>query len=259
VQQPAAPSGAETLLIWPEAVLPVSVDPRRPERLPGEVRMLLPPGRRDSLLMGAQGRPRDMRHAENGCLLLEPGGQMVWGHSKVRLVPYGEVVPFRGLVRFLQYPWGDYDLTEGRDLQPLLWHGRKLALLVCFDTLFPWETREQVKHGAGLIVVVTNNSWYKLHSGIRQHCDQDILRAVETRRTLARCSTTGWSQIIDPAGRVLAETNVESAGRLSRMVDTRKGLTPYALLGDWLGQLCVLAALLLVVPRLIAGRSESFL
>ena len=47
----------------------------------------------------------------------------------------------------------------GYEKSDLLWHGRKLALLVCFDTLFAWETREQVKRGAGIIVVLTAMVW----------------------------------------------------------------------------------------------------
>ena len=92
--------------------------------------------------------------------------------------------------------------------------------------------------GAEGLILVTNNSWYKLHSGIRQHCDMDVLRAVEYARPLARCSTTGWSHIIDPYGRVLETTSVESAGTILHEYATSNVATPYLVIGDLFAQVC---------------------
>jgi len=251
--------GQDLLVVWPESVLQGVLDQRHPGELPNPVRRMLA-GRRDAaLLMGAIGSPRDDLHIENGSVLVEPGGKVTWEHSKLRLVPYGEIVPFRGLVRFLQYPWGPADLTESRAVAPLSWRGHKLGLMICFDNVFSFICRRDVLKGAQGFVVMTNNSWYKLHSGIRQHCDIDVLRAVEYRRPLARCSTTGWSHFIAPDGRITASTAVDGPGVLVEAVGLRSGLTVYARVGDLFAQLCLLAALLICLPPLIVGRSEGFL
>jgi len=247
------------LIVWPESALARSMDPRRSNRVPPQLRGMLAAYPTAALLLGAIGAPHDDKHQENGIMLLEQNGRLRWPYAKVRLVPYGEVVPFRQVARFLQYPWGDEDVTEGRRLVPLNWRDYKLGLMVCFDNVFSPLCREQVRRGAEGLILVTNNSWYKLHSGIRQHCDIDVLRAVEYGRPLARCSTTGWSHVIDPYGRVLESTSVESAGAILREFDTASATTPYLIVGDLFAQLCLLIAVVACAALLINGRSEGLL
>jgi apolipoprotein N-acyltransferase len=247
------------LVVWPESVLPLAIDPRHLGSLPYPVQRLVQSHPGMALLMGAHGQPHKNVEFENGCLLISAIGTPVWPYSKVRLVPYGETVPFRGVARFLNYPWGNYDLTEGRSLAPLEWDGYRLGLMVCFDNAWSFVAREQVKRGAGVLVLVTNNSWYALHSGIRQHCDIDVLRAVECRRPLARCSTTGWSHIVDAYGRILQTTSVGGAGVVDGGVTPGRGLTVYALAGDLFSQLCLVFAAALLVKLLLNAPAERFL
>lgn len=249
----------ELLVVWPESVLPRSMDPRREGRVPYQLQNLLGGHEDAALLLGAIGRPEDDDHAQNGCLLVQPDGEVSWPYSKVRIVPYGEAVPLREVARFLYYPWGSYDLSAGRSAAPLRWRGHCLGLGVCFDNVFSFISRQQVRAGAEGFVLMTNNSWYKLASGVRQHCDFDVLRAVEYRRPVARVSTTGWSHLIAPTGRVVAETGVRSAGLITPALVPAAGSTVYAVVGDVFAQLCLLAALVMSAGVLIAGRSEGLL
>jgi apolipoprotein N-acyltransferase len=277
-----------TLVIWPEScLLGSNTDPRHLAGIAASVRNLPLPSSNSALLLGSVGRPVDDRRYENGCMLLESPSKASWAYSKIRLVPYGEVVPFRDVVRFLPYPWGDTDLSEGRSMKPLEWKGHKLGPMICYDNVFGFVPRAMVRQGAQFLVLMTNNSWYTLRSGARQHCDIDLLRAVELRRPLARVSTTGWSHTVDAAGRVMIETNAGGAGLIQDRLDpgppqllprwasallqgTGAGRTfldearwlrepLYVTLGDLFAQLCVVTALLLCLPPLLRGRGESFL
>jgi apolipoprotein N-acyltransferase len=87
----------------------------------------------------------------------------------------------------------------------------------------------------------------------------DIARAVEYRRPLARCSTTGWSHFVDPCGRVRATTSVESSGLLRERIGEAAGQSPYLVLGDLFAQLCLLAALLACGTLVLTGKSEGLL
>jgi len=249
------------LVMWPETVLPVrgGLDPRRPEKVPFQLMSLLADHDDCALLLGALGKPTDDEHAQNGLLLVEPNERLRWVHSKVRLVPYGEVVPFREVVRFLRYPWGNYDISAGRSVAPFSWQGHTLGGLVCFDNVYGFITRQQTLDGAEALVLATNNSWYKLHSGIRQHCDIDVLRAVECRRPLARVSTTGWSQLVGPDGRVINSTAIAGPGQITAWVPATQGLSPYVLLGDVFAQLCLIIAVLLLLRPVVVGTSEGIL
>jgi apolipoprotein N-acyltransferase len=249
----------ELLLVWPEGALPKGMDQRHAELVPYDVRTLLNDHDNAALLMGALGRPVRDKQANNGCLLIEGDGEMSWPYSKVRLVPYGEVVPLREVARFLDYPWGNFDLSAGRSTAPLNWRGHRLGLLICFDNVFSFVARREVQAGAGALVLMTNNSWYNLASGIRQHCDIDVLRAIEYRRPLARVSTTGWSQLVAPDGSIPAQTEVYSDGLLEASLWPGGQRTLYLLLGDLFAQLCLLASAVLVLRLLVAGESEGIL
>jgi apolipoprotein N-acyltransferase len=262
--QPAAPTASDAahpalLLVWPEACIPRMVTPPISASVPSEVQSVVQGHPGCGLLYGAAGNAHSMRRYENGAVLLDghSGGQ--WVYSKVRLVTYGEVVPFRGLVRFLQYPWGDEDISEGRDVHPFTYAGHKLAAIVCFDNVFGFLTRRAAEEGAEGLLLITNNSWYNLTSGIRQHCDMDVLRAVETRRALGRAATTGWSQLVLPSGRIADTSRLHVQALVEQWMPLSKAPSAYTVVGDVFSQLCLLAASLLCLRVLLPGRSEGWL
>lgn len=293
--QPLAPTGVvstapATMVRPPEPVHPVQTSPFSPSAQSGSSRAFPKPvpsstvaaanqrpqreANRQPKVANAKKRKRVhvMSDAEkmrerrlrlvNGCILTSREGS-TWPYSKIRLVPYGEVTPFRGIVTFLHFPWdfGGVDLNAGRELKPLEWRGHKLGALICFDNIFSFIPRAEAKAGAQYLVVMTNNSWYPMRSGIRQHCDIDVFRAIETRRPLLRCSTTGWSQVVDRNGRIIksSEQRVGSPDSVEAAMQPGSGTTPYMLVGDLFAQLCLLGALLFTVPPLVIGRSEGFL
>jgi apolipoprotein N-acyltransferase len=210
-------------------------------------------------LLGAIGQPRDPEQSENGSMFFTREGASIWPHSKVRVVPFGEVLPFRRAISILDYPWGDKDLTEGRFIDPLSWKSHRLGLLICFDNVFGFLSRAEALHGADSFVLMTNNSWYKLSSGVRQHADIDILRAVENRRWLARVSTTGESHLIDSAGRVQQSSRQRSAAVISGRLESSQERTVYHRVGDLFAQLCLLGTVLLCLPPITARRGEGML
>jgi apolipoprotein N-acyltransferase len=238
--------------------VPRSVDQHRPERLPSEIFSLVARTPETDMLIGVAGTPNHPEKRENGAIIVSGDG-IRWAHSKLRPVPYGEVVPFREAVRFLEYPWGSSDITGSTSLEPVEWRGRRLGTLICFDNVFPFITRGFAARGAGSFILMTNNSWYRLHSGVRQHCDIDVLRAVECRRPLSRVSTTGYSHIIDPAGRTLRTSELNRRGVVYGEVVPRMGVTPYMRFGDAFALLCLLASLVMVAAVIIPGESEGLL
>jgi apolipoprotein N-acyltransferase len=263
-QQPPPPPPSDAahpayLLVWPESCIPRLVYPPVSGSIPGEVNGLLQGQPGAGLLYGAAGDAHDMQHYENGAILLDGHNPAQWVYSKIRLVTYGEVVPFRGLVRFLEYPWGDQDISEGRTIHPFEFAGHKLATIICFDNLFGFVTRRAASEGAEGLLLITNNSWYDLPSGIRQHCDMDILRAVETRRALGRAATTGWSQLVLPSGRIADTSQLKAQAIVEQWMPLSKQLSVYTSIGDTFAQLCLLVAVVLSLRVLLVGRSEAFL
>ncbi|MCC7478300.1 apolipoprotein N-acyltransferase [bacterium] len=255
----ADPPQADLLVVWPEGVLPIHLDPSKASNLPSPARRMLRKAENSALLMGAIGEPREPGFLENGSMFYTRDGTAIWPHSKVRVVPFGEVLPFRRAVSFLDYPWGEDDISEGRSIEPLRWRGHDLGLMICFDNVFGFLCRAEALKGADSFVLMTNNSWYKLPSGVRQHTDIDILRAVENRRWLARVSTTGESHIVDSAGRVRQQSRQRSAALISGRLESSSERPVYLRVGDLFAQLCLLGALLVCLPPILLRRGENML
>jgi apolipoprotein N-acyltransferase len=109
--------------------------------------------------------------------------------------------------------------APGRTLPPLdlpLGPGEdrlvRLGLMICFESTFPYLGRDQVRSGADLLVVPTNDAWFGRSRAPVQHLLQAAMRAVETRRPLVRAGNTGISAVIRPSGLVSQATELMAAG-----------------------------------------------
>ncbi len=159
----------------------------------------------------------------NGILLLSPNSRYIQHYGKMKLVPFGEKVPFVNQLPFLgkliNWSVGISSWNVGRDTVnfeiPNLTESDNSSQtkdsisingLVCYESVFPYFVTNFVQRGAKLIAVVTNDSWYGKSSGPYQHKEISVLRAVENRRTVIRAANGGISCIINPLG----ETDLES-------------------------------------------------
>lgn len=74
--------------------------------------------------------------------------------------------------------------------------------VICFESAFGGQVAASVKNGASFIIVITNDGWWKGTYGYYQHLTFSSLRAIETRRYVARAANTGISAIISPDGKI---------------------------------------------------------
>ena len=103
------------------------------------------------------------------------------------------------------------------------------------------------RNDASLLVNITNDAWFGKTSGPYQHFSMTVFRAVENRRALVRSANTGISGFIDPAGRVLAATPLLQEAAVVRSVPMMKEKTVYTRVGDLFAQLCLVAAILILL------------
>lgn len=163
----------------------------------------------------------------NGILLLSPDSWLIQRYGKMKLVPFGERVPFVDKFPFLGdwIKWGvgisgwnvGKDTTNfGISLSTINKTSNAVLKddsvhidgLVCYESVFPYLVCNFVQRGAEIIAVVTNDSWYGRSSGPYQHEDISILRAVENRRSVIRAANGGISCIIDPLGRIKIQSSL---------------------------------------------------
>ncbi|MEN3001050.1 MAG: apolipoprotein N-acyltransferase [Armatimonadota bacterium] len=155
-------------------------------------------------------------------------------HDKVQLVPLGETVPFREQLPFLQaFGVVERDLLPGDSLEPLRVEHLRIGAVICMESTYPWIARALTRHGANLLVVISNESWFGRTAALEQHLAFSVLRAVETRRWLIRCAPEGISAFIAPDGRVWRVPAFQAATPVQtvRLMDVP---TFYVRTGDWI-------------------------
>jgi apolipoprotein N-acyltransferase len=107
-----------------------------------------------------------------------------------------------------------------------------------------------VRKGAQLLAVITNDAWWGNTPGYRQHLNYSRLRAIETRRWVARCANTGVSAIIDPRGNILQRTPWWEPALLEGTVGLSTDQTFFVRNGDIVGRISVFLFALLLLAAL---------
>ena len=108
---------------------------------------------------------------------------------------------------------------------------------VCYESVYGEYCTEYVRNGARLLTVITNDAWWGDTPGYVQHLSYSCLRAIETRRWIARSANTGTSGFIDTRGDVQQKLGWDRRGILTGEVELNSELTFYTRYGDYLGRI----------------------
>ena len=139
-----------------------------------------------------------------------------------------------------------------------------LSVNICYEDIFPGQIRMLMNGGQDhripeAMFNLTDDSWYGNTVEPMEHMALASFRAIEHRRPLVRSTTTGISAIVDPAGRFTHRTGQWRKETLVGRIPMMQGRTAYAMLGDWIGWLCAILALLSIgrTYQLTGRRLES--
>jgi apolipoprotein N-acyltransferase len=185
----------------------------------------------------------------NTSFLFLKDGSLVDRYRKMNLVPFGEFIPFREFLGFIPEVSAFGDIAPGNTYTLFPYKGAKIAVLICFEDVFPALVSRFVRKGATLLVNITNDAWFNGHPEAGQHLQSAVFRAVEQRRFLVRAANTGISCIISPYGKPsqvlrLGEKDVLFEGLLSGEVSSIAKRSVYNKIGDVLIYLGLLVCLL---------------
>lgn len=166
------------------------------------------------------------------------GGESVGRYDKRYLVPFGERWPFiesvpwlyRAVFNALGLPMLS-GTSAGAEPTPLASSLAPIGAYICYESVFPQVQRQLVAAGARLLVLSTNDAWFAVGAGARQHFDMGRLRAIETRRWLLRAGNDGITAAVDPYGRVTSELQRGVAATLAVGFDLRDELTSWVRFG----------------------------
>ncbi|MCD6416678.1 MAG: apolipoprotein N-acyltransferase [Planctomycetes bacterium] len=260
-----------SLIVWPETTvqLPLNLSPNllqsaRERSILMQVRQdFRELGRRMGchLLVGAPTYfPRSAGYVEsvkygatvknfgNSALMFSPEGEFEGRYDKMKLVPFGEYIPLRDALPFLQvFTPMTRELTPGD--RPVVFtlpgEGEEVGLgpLICYEDVFPSLTRAFRRKGADVLVNLTDEGWYRIPGELGQHLAMAVFRAVETRTSVVRAANTGISCFIGPRGEIYARLKPHHEGALAAHVRLCKASTPYVRHGDVFAIACLVLSL----------------
>ncbi|MBK6542143.1 MAG: apolipoprotein N-acyltransferase [Flavobacteriales bacterium] len=185
-------------------------------------------------------------------------------YHKSKLVAGVELLPFEQLLGSLEALSIDMGGTTGslaqqseRECFSPVDRAFSAAPVICYESVFGDYVADYVRQGADLITIITNDAWWGNTAGYRQHLAYARLRAIETRRAVARSANTGISCSINQRGDVSQATEwwVPTAIRCS--VRLNREISPFVRFGEWIAQIALLAgACSLLAAGMITWRTR---
>ena len=132
------------------------------------------------------------------------------------------------------------------------------APIICYESIYGEYVTGYVKNGAQFLSIITNDAWWGNTAGHRQHASYAKLRAIETRRSVARSANTGISEIIDPTGKVTHKLGYEKQGTLSGKIILNDEITFYALHGDYIARISKFLALFIFLFAIVGFKRSKY-
>ena len=177
-------------------------------------------------------------------------------YHKSKLTPGVELMPYPHLFHFLEKFAIDLGGTVGSlganpDQTPFVVNDKlKIAPVICYESVYGEFLNRFITNGANVIFVITNDGWWGNSPGHRQHLLFSVLRAIETRRSVARSANTGTSCFINQRGDISQRTDYWVPAAIRAKVNANDSITFYVKHGDYIGRICMMIALLFALMTL---------
>ncbi len=193
--------------------------------------------------------------AYNAALQIDTSSQIPM-YYKSKLVSGVETMPFLKLFHFFEKfildfggVKGSLGIQEERDVFTKA--DISIAPVICYESAFGQHVGDYIKKGANLIFIITNDGWWGDTPGYKQHLSYAQLRAIETRRSIARSANTGISAFINQKGEITKETQWWVSDAIKQNLKTNHKITFYVRHGDYLGRTALFLFVFLFLYTLV--------
>jgi apolipoprotein N-acyltransferase len=179
-------------------------------------------------------------------------------YHKSKLVIGVEKMPYPGLLKILKPitmklggTFRSHSIQKEREAFVHSANTIKTGVPICYESVYGEFVTEFVEKGANLIFVITNDGWWGDTPGHRQHNSLSSLRAIETRRSIARSANTGISSFINQKGEVLQQLGWWERGAIKDTLNANNKITFYVKYGDYIGRGAFFTATIMILSLLV--------
>ncbi|MFC1564511.1 apolipoprotein N-acyltransferase [candidate division KSB1 bacterium] len=201
-------------------------------------------------------------------------------YAKIILVPFGEWFPYEDrFPLFQKLDLGISNFTPGNDYKIFTLNPNttgssemgtaensslvkpvKFSIGICYESIFPGFIRKFCKLGSQMLFVISNDNWFGKTTALYQHSQFAVYRAIENRIGVANCSNSGISSIIDPYGRVTAESNIWMREFLNGEVfyrDDAEDMTFYTEHGDIFFHIITVMSFVFIITGFVIKKEQA--
>ena len=131
-----------------------------------------------------------------------------------------------------------------------------VGTMICYESIYGEFATGYVRNGADFLSIITNDAWWGNTQGHQQHLYYARLRAIETRRSIARSANTGVSAIIDQTGKIITSLGYEKQGALRGTLKTNDKITFYVRAGNYLARTGIFLAVFIFLFSITRRRKK---
>ena len=126
-----------------------------------------------------------------------------------------------------------------------------IGCAVCYESVYGEYYTDYIRKGARAMTIITNDAWWGDTPGYKQHLSYASLRAIETRRAIARCANTGISAVISPSGEIIQPTPWWEPAVIQSSIPLRDDITFFVSHGDITGRICSFIFIMLLFALVV--------
>ena len=208
-------------------------------------------------------RPNDWYDDYNSAFLTQNEADSTQLYHKSKLVVGVENFPYQNILKPIL---GDIMIDLGgtvamkttQEDREVLWikDSKGTAPIICYESVYGEYVSGYVENGANFLSIITNDAWWGNTQGHQQHLSYAKLRAVETRRYVARSANTGISAIINSRGNIEQSLGYEKQGTISGKIGINTTQTFYVKYGDYIPRIAQFLALFIFLFSIVKYRRK---
>ena len=234
--------GSPNLIIWPEVSVPLFLN-----KSIGTIEYLSSLLPKETYLLLGSLRIEGRKIFNSSYLLSNQG--IINHYDKIKLVPFGEFIPFRNFLSFKKLTEGQRDFSRGLNKQTMAIKVEESTLKIepsiCYEGIFPQKKINNLE--SNILINITNDAWFGTTTGPYQHLTATRFRSIERGLPLIRVANSGISAIYDESGKLLDSIPLNQEGYIDLDLKLSQVDTMYSNYGNKLLIVMLLIIFFLVI------------